>query len=156
MTIERKTLSEQHYLFVERESSMSGPEIADAMGSGFGEVFGFNAQKGIAPISMPMAIYMEMPSGDKMAFRVGVFVSPEDAAKAEGNIKSATMPAGDALMMTHVGPYATLNVSHKALWDHMTNEGLPQAMPVWEIYVDDPTTVSEDKLRTEIYRAIGS
>ncbi|MEM8772742.1 MAG: GyrI-like domain-containing protein [Pseudomonadota bacterium] len=155
MDFERKEMPEQHYLYVDREASFSKNDIAEAMGSGFGAVFAFNAENGVTPLSMPTSIYMEMPSGDAMTFRAGVFVSAEDAGKASGEIKSATMPAGEVVSGTHVGPYANLNQSHKALWDYVEREGLGKAMPVWEIYVDDPTTVPEDKLRTEIYRVVG-
>jgi len=155
MEFERKTLPEQHYIYVDRECAFDAKSIGDAMSSGFGEVFGFTQAKAIKPLSMPTSVYMEMP-GEKMAFRAGVFVNAEDAAKAEGDIKAATMPAGDAVTATHVGPYATLNQSHKALWDYAESEGLPKAMPVWEIYVDDPTETSEAELRTEIFRALGA
>ena len=155
MKFERKTLPEQHYIYVDRECGFDGTEIGNAMSSGFGEVFGFNQAKGIKPLSMPMSVYMEMP-GDKLKFRAGVMVTPEDAAKAEGAVKSAVMPAGDVVTGTHVGAYASLNQSHRALWDYVEKEGLPKAMPVWEIYVDDPTTKPEEEVRTEIFRAIGA
>ena len=156
MEFERKSLPEQHYVYVDREASFAGNEIAEAMASGFGAVFGFTAQKGVTPLAMPMSIYMDMPSGDTMRFRAGVFVSAEDAGKAEGEVKSAVMPAGDAIKGTHVGPYASLNQSHKALWDYFDENGLEKAMPVWEIYIDDPQGTPEAELRTEIYRAIGA
>lgn len=153
MAIERKALPEQHYLYVDRVSSLSGPEIAAAMGSGFGEVFGFVQGKGIKPLSMPMSVYVEMPAGGQMTFRTGVFVAADDAKRAEGAVKSATMPAGDVYTTTHVGPYANLNQTHKALWDHMDAQGASKAMPVWEVYIDDPQSTPEAQLRTEIYRA---
>ncbi len=57
MTIERKTLPDQHYLYVDREASYSGGnDIANAMASGFGEVFGFTGQHGITPLTMPASI----------------------------------------------------------------------------------------------------
>lgn len=153
MSIERKTLPEQHYLYVDRTASLSGAEIAAAMGSGFGEVFGFLQAKGIKPLSMPMSVYMEMPSGGQMAFRTGVFVAAGDAERAEGAIKADVMPAGEVYTTTHVGPYANLNQTHKALWDHMDSAGVSKAMPVWEVYIDDPQSTPEAQLRTEIYRA---
>jgi effector-binding domain-containing protein len=154
MEFTRKKLPEQHYLYVDRETAMDAKSIGDAMGSGFGEVFGFTQEKGVTPLTMPSSIYLDMPSGDKMAFRAAVFVSADDAAKAEGNIKAGVMPAGDAVTGTHQGPYGNLNQSHKALWDYVEQNNLGKAMPVWEIYVDDPTKTPEEKLRTEIYRAI--
>lgn len=155
MEFERKTLPEQHYLYVDRECAFDAKSIGEAMASGFGEVFGFTQGKGITPLSMPTSIYMEMPS-DKLRFRAGVFVSADDAARAEEPVKACVMPAGEVVTATHVGPYATLNQSHKALWDYVEKQGLPTAMPVWEIYVDDPAKTPEADLRTEIYRALGA
>ena len=49
----RKTLPEQHYIYVDKEVPY-GPEISDAMGAAFGEVFGFIGQNGITPLAMPI------------------------------------------------------------------------------------------------------
>ncbi|MEM6666656.1 MAG: GyrI-like domain-containing protein, partial [Pseudomonadota bacterium] len=130
MDIQQITLPEQHYIYVERSSTMDGEEIAAAMGSGFGEVYGFTQAKGIDPLAMPMAVYVDMPSDGKMSMRLGFFVSPEDTGKVEGEIKSAVMPAGKAVKAVHVGPYAGLNQTHGAVWAHIEAEGLGQAMPV--------------------------
>lgn len=154
MSIERKTLPDQHYLYVERSAALDGKEISEAMGSGFGEVFGFVAQAGVTPLSMPMSLYVDMPAGGKMTFRTGVLVSAEDAGRAAGAIKAGLIPAGEAFTTTHVGPYASLNQTHKALWDHIEAQGAGKAMPVWEIYIDDPGQTPEAELRTEIYRAV--
>ncbi len=156
MEFTRKSLSEQHYLYVDREVSLQNPvDIGAAMGSAFMEVMGFAGSNGIAPRSMPMSLYLDMPNDGMMRFRGGVFVSAEDAARASGNVKAGSIPAGDVFMTTHVGPYSHLNVSHKALWDHMTSLGITKAMPVWEVYVDDPTKVAQADCRTEIFRAVG-
>lgn len=153
MKIERKRLPEQHYLYVDRECAFDGKSIGDAMASGFGEVFGFVGKNAIAPLSMPMSVYLDMPS-DRLRFRAGVIVSAADAARAGGAVKAGVLPAGDVLTATHVGPYASLNQSHKALWTHAETQGLPAAMPVWEVYVDDPATKPEAEVRTEIFRAL--
>ncbi len=155
MDITRKTLPEQHYIYVEREASFKeGNAIADAMASGFGEIFGFTQANNITPLTMPSSIYIEMPSGDTMKFRTGVFVSAKDAGRVSGDIKSDCIPAGDALTATHVGPYTNMNQSHKALWDYADAQGLTKGMPVWEIYIDDPTTKPEAEVRTEIFRGL--
>ena len=149
----RKTLPDQHYIYVDKEVPY-GPEISDAMGSAFAEVFGFVEQNGIVPLSMPMSVYIDM---DPKILRVrgGVMVASEDAAKASGTINAATLPAGEAMHVMHVGPYDNLGDTHKAMWDHMKTQGINGTMPVWEIYVDEPGVVAPDALRTEIYCAIG-
>jgi len=154
MNFERKTLPRQHYLYVDRTAAITAKDIGDAMTSGFSELFGFVASKSVTPLSMPIAVYMEMPTDNVMRFRAGVFVNADDAKRAEGDVKAGVMPAGEAFTATHVGPYASLNQTHRALWDHMTDQGVVKAMPVWEVYIDDPTKTPEAQLRTEIYRAI--
>lgn len=156
MEFTRKSLPEQHYLYIEKEVSMSdGAAIGQAMGEAFMGVMGFTAQNGIQPLSMPISLYLAMPTSDMMTFRGGVFVSPEDAAKANGDVMADHIPACDVMMTTHTGPYSQMNVSHNALWTHMESLGLSKMTPIWEIYVDDPTTVPEADCRTELYRAIG-
>ena len=41
------------------------------------------------------------------------------------------------------------------MWQFMSDEGIEGAMPIWEIYVDDPAQVAPEDLRTEIFRAVG-
>ena len=156
MNIEQKTLPEQHYLYVSKTVRFDEPgAIGNAMGSAFGEVFGFAGQNGIQPQSMPISVYIDMPADGQMTFRGGIFVSEADAAKAEGDVKAGVIPAGEAVTTTHVGSYASLNVSHQALWSHIEQAGLTPSMPVWEVYVDDPTTLPEDQVKTEIFRKVG-
>lgn len=153
MEFTRKSLPEQHYLYVERECEY-GPAIAEAMGSGFAEVFGFVGQNGITPLNMPMSVYHGMDP-NILRFQSAVLVSAEDAAKASGNIKHGTIPAGDCMTCTHVGSYNDMSASHQALWQHMKETDDEGQMPVWEIYVDDPGDTAEADLRTELYRFIG-
>ncbi|WP_172299976.1 GyrI-like domain-containing protein [Pseudoruegeria sp. HB172150] len=154
MDIRRETLPAQPYYYVDCETDFDGTTITAAMGDAFRKVFDHLAGKGIAPGSTPITVYLEM-SREKLRFRSGVIVAPGDADQPEGEIETGTLPAGDAMVATHVGPYATLNQTHKTLQNHMQTEGIEAAMPVWEIYVDDPGSVPEGELRTEIYRFIG-
>ena len=153
MNFEQTKLEPQHYIYVDRECDY-GPEIGQAMESAFGEVFGFVGQNGITPISAPISVYPEMDP-TKLRFRGGVIVSAGDAATVTGDIKTDVLPSGMVMKGLHTGSYGTLNKTHQALWKHMEAEGLEAAMPVWEVYIDDPGEVDEARLRTEIYRAIG-
>ena len=152
MEFNRITIDAQHYIYVERECDY-GPEIAEAMGSAFAEVFGFLGANSITPLSMPMSVYPGMDP-EKLRFRGGVIVSAEDAAKASGNIMADTLPSGDVMTTTHVGSYNNMNLTHGAMWKYMEENNIPGDMPVWEIYVDDPGQVPEEEVRTDIYRPI--
>lgn len=155
MSIEKINLPEQHYLYVERTCAMDGPSIASAMESGFGDIFTFAGANGIAPISMPSAIYLAMPCDGKMTFHAAFFIKPEDAKHANDTIKVGTIKAGHAFKTTHVGSYQTLNETHSAVWDRVKAEGHTDYMPQWEIYVDDPTMKPENEVRTEVYCQVG-
>jgi len=148
MAFERKTLPAQTYVYVERTTPMA--QIAEAMGSGFGEVFGTLGAKGITPLSMPMSVYYEM--ADPMTFRVGAMVSEEDAAAS--GLASDVLPT-EVVEGLHTGPYSGLGQTHQALWGHMEAEGMSPISPVWEVYLDDPTDTDEASLRTAIFRAVG-
>ena len=152
MEFQRKSLEEQHYLYVAKEVPY-GPEIAEAMGAAFGEVFAFVGQNGLTPLSMPMSVYLEMDP-NILRFRAGVLVSEQDAGLANDSVKADSLPAGDAYTGTHVGSYDSLSESHKALWQHMEDSGVKGKMPVWEIYVDDPGETPPEKLRTEIFQMV--
>lgn len=155
MQIDKITLADQVYLYVEKRVSFEGSQIAEAMGAGFGQVHGWAEANGVALQSMPISVYTEMPSGSQMTFRVGFFIDPNDAQKATGDVSTETIAAGAVYKATHIGPYASLNQSHKALWDHMESDGAKPTMPVWETYIDDPAETPEAKLRTEVYRKAG-
>ena len=155
MPIEKIALPEQHYLYVERTCAMDGPSIASAMESGFGEIFTFAGTKGITPLSMPSAIYLQMPCDGKMTFRAALFIQPDDKRHATDAIKAATIEAGAAYKATHTGSYQTLGDTHSAIWDLIKSEGHTDYMPQWEIYVDDPTLKPEHEVRTECYCRVG-
>ncbi|MEX3016208.1 GyrI-like domain-containing protein [Gymnodinialimonas hymeniacidonis] len=148
-----KDLPEQNYIYVDRECGY-GPEIAEAMGSAFGEVYGFVQENGITPLSMPLTVYLGMDP-KVLRFRAGFAVSAEDAARVNGTIKADTLPGGATMTGVHVGPYDRMNETHQAMWAHMEADGIKGGMPIWEVYVDDPDTVEADKLRTEIYCTLG-
>ena len=153
MDFERRTLPAQPYLYVEGESPYEGEKIAAAMGAAFGKVFGFVAEAGISPLSAPITVYLGMDPST-LRFRSGVMVSAADAAKADAGVLADELPGGEAMATVHVGPYGKMNETHQALWNHMEEHAIEGAMPVWEVYVDDPEETDEAELRTEIYRAI--
>lgn len=150
MDYTRVTFEKQPYLYVDRTCSYDPGEIAEAMGSGFGELMGVIGAKGIQPLSMPMSVYHEMDP-NQLTFQAAMLVSASDAAKAEGNVKAGALPAGEVAHVLHTGPYSGLGATHSALWAALEKDGVAATNPVWEIYVDDPGETTEEALRTEIY-----
>jgi effector-binding domain-containing protein len=61
------------------------------------------------------------------------------------------MPVGEVAFSTHVGRYATLPAAGYALRAWMAANGREPAGGLVEVYVDDPQTVPEAELRTEVF-----
>lgn len=149
LTFELTDVEETPYLYEERSCSMDPSDIGAAMGDAFHSVMRFLDGKGIAAGEVLSVYYTYDP--DKMTFRAGFSVSPEDAAKAEGAVKAAATPAGRVLTFTHVGPYSGLRESYAAMMAHMEANGLKIGAPTWEVYVNDPATTPPEKLETKVF-----
>src|SRR5262249_25213950 len=66
-----------------------------------------------------------------------------------GRVIASELPAGEVATATHIGDYADLGLTHRAVLDYMADHGLEMAGPRWEIYGhwrEDPREVE-----TEIY-----
>jgi effector-binding domain-containing protein len=89
-----------------------------------------------------------------LTFRAGFSVASDDTAEINGNVKADAIPAGRALHHTHVGPYATLRDDYDLMMDYVKNNDLEMRIPSWELYINDPSQVSESELITECYTSL--
>jgi effector-binding domain-containing protein len=142
------------YLYVERTCGMDPAEISAAMGDAFGQVMGFMQRAGIAPAGPPLSVYHDYDP-ERLSFRAGIFVAEADAARAADGVLADRTPGGNALHFVHVGPYVTLRDDYDDMMRWIEAQGLTLAAPTWEVYVDDPDTVPEAELRTEVWTALG-
>jgi effector-binding domain-containing protein len=142
------------YLYVERSCGMDPTEISAAMGDAFGAVMAAMQRDGIAPDGPPLSVYHDYDP-ERMTFRAGFFVAEGDAARAGDGVMSDRTPGGKALHFVHVGPYATLRDDYDDMMRWIEAQGLTLAAPTWEVYVDDPESVPEAELRTEVWTALG-
>lgn len=59
--------------------------------------------------------------------------------------------SGTAIKIEHLGPYASLDKSFDAILAYISQLGLEIVGNPWEVYINDPTETSEDKLITHVY-----
>lgn len=142
------------YLYVEGRATMDPGAIFEAMGHAFETVMDFQDAHGIATDGPPLSVYYGY-SPEEIAFRAGMFVSEADAKAATGEVKAGQTPGGEVLHFTHVGSYATLRDDYGLMMEHVAARGLSLGAPTWEVYVDDPETTPEHRLRTEVYVTLG-
>ena len=146
-------VTETPYLYVERTTTMDPGEIAQAMGSAFGEVWAFMEKHGVPPAGGALSVYYDYSEG-RMDFRAGFTVSRNDMAAADGSVKADVTPAGKVLHFTHHGSYDGLRAAYDEMMTHMAAEGLAYAPPTWEVYRNSPDEVHEEQLITECYQAL--
>jgi len=145
--IEMIQLEPQHLIGVRRSVHVTklGPFFAEVLP----KVFQWAGTHGVAPASMPIAVWqgMDMESGIADA-QAGCFVA--EPSEGEGEITAGVTAGGDVLKLVHTGSYETMSQSWQRVFARAAELGRAPGAG-WEIYVDDPTTTAPEALRTEIY-----
>ncbi len=150
MQIETIEAVGQPFLHTTRTSGTKPAEISAVMGDALREIGAFIGQAGITPVGPPMAIYRTWEAAET-TFEVGFPVALEDADKEAGSIETGVTPEGRALKAIHTGAYADLSRTYEVLQEEAAKAGIPQPRIAWEIYMNDPGSVPEDELVTEVY-----
>ena len=149
MTMEFRTreLEAQPIAAVRAQTTMD--QMAETLGSLFGEVHRYIQQSGQTPAGMPLTIYHAM-DGDSFDLECGMPVASPLAGT--DRIRAGELPCGKAATVTHTGPYDELRHTWDALTAWMKSEGLEPAGAPWEVYVTDPGAEPDSsKWRTEIF-----
>lgn len=145
--IELTQQSPRHFVGIRRKVHTS--ELAAFFGEVLPKVMGWVHRNGISPTSAPMAVWCEMDMESGVAdTHAGCFV--EDAVEGDGEISPGVTSGGDVLKLVHRGGYDTMGQSWMRVFARAKELGRRTGAG-WEIYIDDPTAVEADALRTEIY-----
>lgn len=89
----------------------------------------------------------EVPA-NKLRSEVGFPFKGE--AKSEGKIEIKKIPAQKVLSIIHKGPYREVGPAYATLFQYAREKGYIQQGCPMEIYLNDPSKVSESDLLTEI------
>jgi effector-binding domain-containing protein len=113
------------------------------------DVFSHLQANGIAPVGPPFARFH---GGDDGTFdlEAGLPIPPGTALPETDTVKARTLPGGEAATTIHTGPYDQLPEALRALAEWKVANGRVAGGPYWESYLDDPSTLPADQVRTEL------
>ena len=112
-------------------------EIAATLSTMLPALFTHAQQHGIAMAGPPFARYPEFGMGSLVMEGGMPTAEPADGVPDAG-IEALTIPAGQAAVAIHRGPYETLSETYQAIEAWIQQEGRTVAGPPWETYLTDP------------------
>lgn len=129
-----------------------------------GEVAGWLAAKGAAPVGAPFFSYLAMPEHGPMLMEVGFPTATQ--LVGDTRVKTGTIPAGRFATLIHTGPYDGLYEANVALGEWPGKQGIAHPMPeaaageydaaLLEIYTTDPADEPDpQKWQTEVAFRLG-
>jgi effector-binding domain-containing protein len=91
---------------------------------------------------------------DRLSFRAGFIVAQSDLGRSADPVKADVTPAVKVIRFVHKGSYSTLRDDYARMMDYAKKNGLVISAPTWEVYLNDPETVPEADLLTEVFVAL--
>jgi effector-binding domain-containing protein len=103
-------------------------DLPGAVDQGFGELFGWLAEHGVAPAGPPFIRYLVVDMAGELQIELAV---PAEAEPPDGDrVRSGVLPAGRYVVLRHTGPYDGLVASNTALRQWAEDHGV--ALDAWE------------------------
>lgn len=152
--IEIRTLPAMQVLYARATELMTSPAFQTANQEAFGKLMGALGASGLmAQMQHCVAIYPdEVEVGKTARFDAGAIFAEGQVPTAPEGLAYQTLAGGRWAVFRHVGPYDTLWQTWQAAYrDWLPTSGaeLRNTVP-YEAYVDDPSQVAPEQLRTDI------
>jgi effector-binding domain-containing protein len=122
-------------------------EIPQAMGRMYGEIYTHMQKNGI-PITGPPFAYYHAWSDQEVDMECGFPTG--GTVMNDGKFEAFTLPAVQAVVAVHSGPYPDIAKTYGEVLKWMKEEGHQPADQMWEIYLNDPAITPPEKLLTQI------
>lgn len=153
--MEIRTLPDMQVLYARATELMTSPAFQTANQEAFGKLMSFLGEQGLmGQMRHCVAIYPdEVEVGKEARFDAGAIFGEGVKPIATNGLAYQTLPGGRWAVFRHVGPYDTLWQTWQAVyrdWLPTSGHEVRDAVP-FEDYVDDPSQVAPEGLRTDIY-----
>jgi effector-binding domain-containing protein len=145
----------QPYVGIRKLITMEG--FAEAVDTGFPEVFGWLAKHGVTLVGPPFIRYLVIDMEAELEIELAVPVGRE--AESDGRVRSEVLPAGRYVTLRHVGPFDGLTATNATLQQWAQERGITfdswdtDRGSAWrgrvEHFLTDPTT-EPDRVKWEV------
>lgn len=153
--ITQETVESKSILYTEESSKLDSDSIALKLGEAYGEIMALVGVSNLEMSGAPLAITTEFSMENMYwAFNAAIPVNYPEGFEVMGRIKIGTTYSGKVVKGVHIGSYAESMSTYNAIEKYIADNGLESTGNPWEEYVDDPTQVTPEKLRTFIYYPI--
>ena len=150
--ISEETVVSNSILYIEESSTLDSDSIALKLGEAYGEIMALVGVSNLEMNGAPLAITTDFSMENMFwAFNAAIPVNYPEGFEVMGRIKVGTTYAGKVVKAIHIGSYAESMNTYNALEKYISDHELEINGETWEEYVDDPTKVSQEELRTFIY-----
>ena len=142
----------------ESSSAADPAAISTAVGDAFGKLQAFMTQHTIPASGAPRVIYTEWsPTRVRFTAAIPIAAVPPGVLDT-AEVKLKAIPETRALRFVHHGPYRELRGTYDRIEQWLRARGgiktaadWARYSPMWEEYLNDPTTTPESELLTKIY-----
>ena len=156
--LEIRTMPDTKVLYARASEIMTSPPFQTANLEAFNKLHGFVQTHQLMPhVRHFIAMYPDGPEiGKEVRFDAGAIFADGVEPTAEDGLTYQILPGGRWAVFRHLGPYENLWQTWQAIdrdWLPTSGEELRDAIP-FEDYIDDPSEVDPNELRTDIYLPI--
>jgi effector-binding domain-containing protein len=145
MEIKEKKFEEVKVVYLECKGSyLKIPDYMQELGT-------WVMDKGLEMTGLVYGTYYNSPeevSEEELLYEIGFSVAGNIVE--EENIKSKTIPEHTVIAAMHKGPYTNVGPVIHAVAEYAISNGYNIVGPITEVYFNDPNTVDEEELLTEV------
>ena len=150
--VEHLVVDAQDIAFRSTSSSPDPASTAEALGRAYFRVLNFIDANALQESGAPMLISRSF-DGSQMRFDAAIPVRgvTEETPAEESGVRLGISYAGPVVRVRHRGPYRDLVQTHRKMTAYLAAHGIDRNGDAWESFVNDPTTVDEGDILTDVY-----